>query len=52
MNVVLDTKNLEVDVIQRELGDCYFLSTLYSLAENPQDIKNIVKNGKEPDISF
>ena len=52
MNVLRDSKNLKDDVIQGELGDCYFLSTLYSLAENPQNIKNMVKNGRATDDSF
>ena len=52
MNVLRDSKNLKDDVIQGELGDCYFLSTLYSLAENPQNIKKMVKNGKASDDSF
>ena len=52
LNVLRDSKNLKDDVIQGELGDCYFLSTLYSLAENPQNIKNMVKNGRATDDSF
>jgi len=52
LNVLRDSKNLKDDVIQGELGDCYFLSTLYSLAENPQNIKKMVKNGKATDDSF
>ena len=31
-----NSKNLPDDVIQGELGDCYFLSTLSTLAENPK----------------
>jgi len=52
LNVLRDSKNLKDDVIQGELGDCYFLSTLYALAENPQNIKKMVKNGKATDDSF
>ena len=52
LNVLRDSKSLKDDVIQGELGDCYFLSTLYSLAENPQNIKKMVKNGKASDDSF
>ena len=37
-------KNLTEDVIQGELGDCYFLSTLSALAENPKNITNIIHN--------
>ena len=52
LNVLRDSKSLKDDVIQGELGDCYFLSTLYSLAENPQNIKKMIKNGKATDDSF
>ena len=42
-----NSKNLPNDVIQGELGDCYFLSTLSALAENPKNITNIIHNSKE-----
>ena len=52
LNVLRDTKNIKDDVVQGELGDCYFLSSLASLAENPDNIKNIIKNSKINDGSF
>ena len=52
LNVLRDTKNLKDDVIQGELGDCYFLSTCASLAENPQNIKNLITNSKISDGFF
>ena len=52
LNVLGNSKNLKDDVIQGELGDCYFLSTLASLAENPDNIKNIIKNNKISDGYF
>ena len=52
LNVLRDSKNLKDDVIQGELGDCYFLSSLASLAENPENIKNIIKNTKVNDGVF
>ena len=52
LNVLRDSKNLKDDVIQGELGDCYFLSTLYTLAENPQNIKNMVTNSKVNDGAY
>ena len=47
-----NAKNLSEDVIQGELGDCYFLSTLSALAENPKNITNIVHNTKVSDGNF
>ena len=47
-----NAKNLSEDVIQGELGDCYFLSTLSALAENPKNITNIVNNTKVSDGNF
>ena len=52
LNVIRDSKNLKDDVIQGELGDCYFLSSLAALAENPQNIKNIISNSKVNDGLF
>ena len=52
LNVLSNTKNLRDDVIQGELGDCYFLSSLATLAENPENIKNIIKNSKVSDGVF
>ena len=47
-----NAKNLSEDVIQGELGDCYFLSTLSALAENPKNITNIVHNTKVSDGNY
>ena len=52
LNVLRDSKNIKDDVVQGELGDCYFLSSLASLAENPQNIKNIISNSKVNDGVF
>lgn len=32
------------DIIQGQLGDCYFLSSLAALAEHPQRVRNIFLN--------
>ena len=47
-----NSKNLPNDVIQGELGDCYFLSTLSALAENPKNITNIIHNSKVSEGNF
>ena len=53
LNVIpLNARNLPQDVIQGELGDCYFLSTLSTLAENPKNITNIIHNSKVSDGNF
>lgn len=43
---ILDNKSQELnkDVLQGELGDCYLLSALSSLAENPNRIKKLFPN--------
>ena len=52
LNVLRDSKYLKDDVVQGELGDCYYLSSLAALAENPDNIKNIIKNTKISDGYF
>ena len=53
LNVISpNPKNLPQDVIQGELGDCYFLSTLSALAENPKNITNIIHNSKVSDGNY
>ena len=47
-----NAKNLPNDVIQGELGDCYFLSTLSALSENPKNITNIIHNSKVSDGNY
>ena len=47
-----NAKNLPNDVIQGELGDCYFLSTLSALSENPKNITNIIHNSKVIDGNY
>ncbi len=49
LNIISNTKNISQDVIQGELGDGYFLSTLSALAENPKNITNIIQNSKVSD---
>lgn len=43
INVLKESKKLSDDVIQGELGDCYYLSVLAALSENPSNIKNLVQ---------
>lgn len=45
LNVLKENKgeNLVKDVIQGELGDCYFLSAIAALAENPSRIKHLIQ---------
>ena len=45
-------KNLSEDVIQGELVDCYFLSTLSALAENLKNITNIIHSTSINDGNF
>lgn len=44
LNVIKEIKgeSLCKDVLQGELGDCYYLSVLAALAENPVRIKNLI----------
>ena len=42
LNVFKDNKELPLDVVQGELGDCYFLSVLAAFAEEPSIIANLV----------
>jgi hypothetical protein len=43
LNIIKENSkdHLSNDVIQGELGDCYFLSALSALAENPERIKKL-----------
>ena len=52
LNIISNTKNISKDVIQGELGDGYFLSTLSALAENPKNITNIIQNSKVSDGAY
>ena len=52
LNIISNTKNISQDVIQGELGDGYFLSTLSALAENPKNITNIIQNSKVSDGAY
>ena len=52
LNIISNTKNISQDVIQGELGDGYFLSTLSALAENPKNITNIINNSKVSDGAY
>ena len=53
LNVISpNSRNLPDDVVQGELGDCYFLSTLSTLAENPKNITKIINNSKVSDGNF
>ena len=49
LNIITNSKNISQDVIQGELGDGYFLSTLSALAENSKNITNIIHNSKISD---
>ena len=53
LNVFKDTRDLPSDVVQGELGDCYFLSVLAAFAEDPNIIADLVDpKGKGNDGSF
>ena len=53
LNVIKDTRDLPSDVVQGELGDCYFLSVLAAFAEDPKIIANLVDpKGKGSDGAF
>ena len=53
LNVLKDTRDLPSDVVQGELGDCYFLSVLAAFAEEPKIIANLVDpKGKGSDGAF
>ena len=52
LNIIKESSssnNLCNDVIQGELGDCYFLSALSALAENPERIKRLFPTLKMSD---
>ena len=53
LNVLKDTRDLPLDVVQGELGDCYFLSVLAAFAEDPKIISGLVDTkGKGTDNAF
>ena len=53
LNVLKDTRDLPSDVVQGELGDCYFLSVLAAFAEDPKIISSLVDpKGKGSDGAF
>lgn len=53
LNVFKDTRDLPNDVVQGELGDCYFLSVLAAFAEDPNIIADLIDpKGKGNDGSF
>ena len=53
LNVLKDTRDLPSDVVQGELGDCYFLSVLAALAEEPKIVSGLVDpKGKGSDGAF
>ena len=53
LNVLKDTRDLPSDVVQGELGDCYFLSVLAAFAEEPKLIAGLVDpKGKGSDSAF
>ena len=53
LNVFKDTRNLPSDVVQGELGDCYFLSVLAAFAEEPKIIADLIDpKGKGSDGAF
>jgi hypothetical protein len=53
LNVFKDTRELPLDVVQGELGDCYFLSVLAAFAEDPNIIASLVDaKGRGSDGAF
>ena len=46
LNVYIENKNLVEDVVIGELGDCYFLSALAILSQNPENIKKLLPINK------
>ena len=53
LNVLKDTRDLPSDVVQGELGDCYFLSVLAAFAEDPNIIASLVDaKGRGSDGAF
>ena len=47
LNVLKESKTpYTADIVQGELGDCYFLSVLHALAENPDNIKSLLPSPK------
>ena len=43
---------IDKDIIQGDLGDCYFLSALQSLSEKPERIKKIIQKNKINDSNI
>ena len=53
LNIFKDTRDLPSDVVQGELGDCYFLSVLAAFAEEPKIIADLIDpKGKGSDGAF
>ena len=53
LNILQNPRDINDDVVQGELGDCYFLSTLAALSENPSNISNLVNtSGKGTDNKY
>ena len=51
--VLKDNRELPLDVVQGELGDCYFLSVLAAFAEDPNIVSSLVDTkGKGNDGAF
>ena len=48
LNLLQNPKDIKNDVVQGELGDCYFLSALQALSENPSNIVNLVNTSNKP----
>ena len=53
LNIFKDTRDLSNDIVQGELGDCYFLSVLAAFAEDSNIIADLIDpKGKVNDGSF